>query len=438
MNTSGFRLSQRLKTEREELARALDTIIPKNGRDLAAWVRFALDPSARVPRGTRGSGLVFAESIRQLRDEKAAQVAKSGPNTLVIGRDLDVLGDPDDLALWSAPRCLNLLMLRRIRPRKAAAVVGTMRDDGIYVLEWIAHYKELGFERVIIYTNDNADGSEHLLRLLAEHGEITLIESETDGLVRPEVKAFEHAIHLLHDLWQFEWVLFVDSDELLMPAPCYQYSILRILERLRQEYPSRLPSAVLYQWLWFISGMAYSREPGLLMERFQHARPHWLTKTLVRLPDLLSMVLQHRPVLRPGCFAVDCALQPFDLAKTFERREPCYTGGYLAHYWTKSFEEFSLKKARGEMLSVANYEYKRDFSLFFAWNGRETPSTLQSVDLDFLRRVKDRIALLRKLEGVAEAERDINHKFHQLLSRFDAVGGLHRLFVEFNREPIPL
>jgi hypothetical protein len=437
-SASRLRLSELLKADRNELIGAVGGSVRKRWLDLAPWVRFALDPSAPVPRGTAGSGLVLAESIRRLRDTmQGGKVPDLAPNRLVIGRDLDVLGDPDDLERWSAAQCLNLILLRQITPVHAAAVVGTMRDDGIYALEWIAHYKELGFERVIIYTNDNADGSEQLLRCLAEHNEITLIESETAGTVRPEVKAFQHAIHLLHDLREFEWVLFVDSDELLILAPYYQYSISRVLQRIGQKYPAHPPSAVLYQWLWFVSGMIYGREPGLLMERFQHAHPHWLTKTLVRLPDLQSMILQHRPVLRPGCFAVDSELQRFDLARAFEQRAPRYAGGYLAHYWAKSFEEFSLKKARGDSLNIEDNEYKRDFSLFFSWNRAETAATLQPVDRVFLRRVKKRIALLRELEGVAEKEQEINRRFGQLLSRYDRVGGLRKLYAEFNREPDP-
>lgn len=433
-SASELGLSEQLKADREELARALGETVPKRESNLTAWVRFALDSTAPVPPGTSGSGLVFADSIRRLRDAtKVGKVPKPSSNRRMIGRDLDVLGDPDDLQRWSVAQCLNLLLLRRITPRPAAAVVGTMRDEGIYALEWIAHYKALGFERVIVYTNDNADGSEYLLRRLAEHGEITLIESETAGSVDPGRKAFEHAIHLLHDLREFEWVLFVDADELLVPTPFYQYSISRVLQRIMQEYPLRPPSAVQYHWLWFLSGMVYRRQPGLLMERFQHARPHWLTKTLARLPDLQSMILKHRPVLRSGCFAVDSELQPFDLAQTFEPHKPRYGGGYLAHYWAKSFEEFSLKKTRGDSLNID--EYKRDFSMFFLWNGVKTPRTLQPIDRVFFSRVKDRITLLRGLDGVTEAEQEINRRFRQLLSRYDDVGGLRRLFVEFKRKP---
>jgi hypothetical protein len=65
-----------------------------------------------------------------------------------------------------AAQWLNVLMLGRIVPGRRVAVVGTMRDDGIYTLEWIAHYRALGFEHLVIYTNDNADGSEVLLRHL--------------------------------------------------------------------------------------------------------------------------------------------------------------------------------------------------------------------------------------------------------------------------------
>jgi hypothetical protein len=95
----------------------------------------------------------------------------------------------------------------------------------------------------------------------------------------------------------------------------------------------------------------------------------------------------------------------------------------------------ALHKSSGRKMTLRN---KRDFSLFFSCNGAETANTLQPVDQVFLRRVKKRIALLRELDGVAGAELEINRRFYHLLSRYDHVGGLRRLFAEFNREPEPL
>ncbi len=43
----------------------------------------------------------------------------------------------------------------------------SIKDEGPFLLEWIAHHKVAGFNRILIGYNDCTDGSEKLLRLLA-------------------------------------------------------------------------------------------------------------------------------------------------------------------------------------------------------------------------------------------------------------------------------
>jgi hypothetical protein len=313
-----------------------------------------------------------------------------------------------------------------------------MRDDGIHALEWIAHYRALGFEGILIYTNDNADESEHLLRCLADHGVIGLVESETGGAVRPEVKAFEHACHLMHGLRDYAWVLFVDSDEFLNLAPAYGHQIGAVLEAIESLPAAARPSAILYEWLWFNSGMIYKRQPGLLADRFQHASPHWLTKTLVRLRDLVSMRMQHIPALRDGCWMADSLFQPLDADRAQRPRPAQYGGGWINHYWAKSFEEFSLKKARGDSLHLSDpryrAEYHQSFARFFEWNAAETPQTHAPPDPMLLGRVKAEIAALRALDGVAEREAAVQARFTALLRRYDRDGGLRSIYLQLADE----
>jgi hypothetical protein len=281
---------------------------------------------------------------------------------------------------------------------------------------------------VFIYTNDNADGSEGLLRQLAALGVITLIESHTSGMVRPEVKAFNHAVYPLHELRNYEWVLFVDSDEYFVPAPRYDYAVGNVLDALERRYPDGSAGAIAYNWLWFNSAMVFERQPGLLAERFQYATPHWLTKSLVRLPDILSMRAQHFPELRPARRIVDSAFDPLDPDRAWEEWPTQYAGGQINHYWPKSFEEFSLKKARGDALTLPDNEYIRDFRLFFEWNGPDTEETHHPAEPTFLSQVKQKIGELRALDGVAVCEQEAEHGFRRLVARYDQAGGLRRLY----------
>jgi hypothetical protein len=225
------------------------------------------------------------------------------------------------------------------------------------------------------------------------------------------VKAYNHAVHLLHELRDYEWALFVESDEFFVPAQEYAMSMANVLDALDRRYPDRSAAAIAHQWLWYNSAMVFKRQPGLLSERFQYATPHWLAKSLVRLRDVLSMRWVHLPQLRPGRIVVDSAFRPFDTTRPFEDWPVEYAGGRINHHWPKSFEEFSIKKARGDTLRLADNVYARDFRLFFEWNGPDTPETHRPVDAAFLDAVRHGIAERRSMPGVAECEADAERGF---------------------------
>ena len=90
-----------------------------------------------------------------------------------------------------------------------------MRNEGLFVLEWLAHHRALGFEHVIVVTNDITDGSDTLLGVLAAKGLVTHIAQSVPKGTAPQDSGMDlvlaHAraqgiTHLLH----------IDSDEFLV------------------------------------------------------------------------------------------------------------------------------------------------------------------------------------------------------------------------------
>jgi hypothetical protein len=397
------------------------------------YVRYTLSDTASPPPASPPEQM-FLESITETK-RLLRGAPLPGLKHTFISAELDFLCDTDGVDSWSIPQCLNFLLLSRIRPRRRSVVVGAMRNDGIYILEWVAHYLALGFDHIIIYTNDNSDGSEQLLRLLAAHNVISLVESEISGTVPPEGKAFGHALHLLHDLRDFEWALFVDSDEYFVPAPQYANSVANVLAAVTQRSSEKPASGICYDWLWFVSGMAYSRKPELLLERFQHAVPHFLTKCLARVRDVVSMRRDHFAEVKHGGVLVDSMFDPLDPSSIAPGRTPQYGGGCINHYWPRSFEEFAIKRARGASLNLDENLYNRSFSTFFAWNGLETPQNHHRVDPALLAKVRRKIEQLETLEGVRDAAAKINLNFPHFLRSIVSNGKLRKVYETARTEP---
>jgi len=59
----------------------------------------------------------------------------------------------------------------RFRPQPATfGVIAVARNEAPYLLEWIAHYRVLGFEQITIYDNESNDGTSRILAPLARAG----------------------------------------------------------------------------------------------------------------------------------------------------------------------------------------------------------------------------------------------------------------------------
>ena len=55
---------------------------------------------------------------------------------------------------------------RQTSPHGSLVALSTMKDEGPFVVEWVAHHLALGFTEVMVYTNDCSDGTDALLKRL--------------------------------------------------------------------------------------------------------------------------------------------------------------------------------------------------------------------------------------------------------------------------------
>ena len=404
---------------------------------VAGFARFAQRPSPENIADIAATPLDEELLRSAVRAAERQQILQQTGNVAPIERlqfaspYTDPLGARKSHEAWSPVQWLSAYVLRKTRPVRRAAVVVTLRDQGLYVLEWVAHYRTLGFDTIFVYSNDNVDGSERLLRILAEQGVIVFIESRLDETQHysPQLKAYGHALHLLPELWEHQWALFVDGDELLVLADFYDCSIAKFIADATSRFPGHPPSAICLHWLKYVSGDCYSYEPRPLLRRFRHGDLRQGVKSLVRLRDTWSMFQMHVPKMAAGAFAVR---SDFTVLEHFRWRglEPIAGKAHLNHYWSMSFEEFSLKKARGDSASDRAKGYACRFTAFFGNNAPETPENLAPPPETLVVAVETEIARLLTLPGVGDCVNAIHGNLATLLTRFDSQGGLRALYQE--------
>lgn len=93
-------------------------------------------------------------------------------------------------------------------------LMSSMKNEGPYVLEFVAHHLVLGFDKLLIASNDCSDGTDDLLQALHEAG---FIGHLSNVLAPGEVP--QHAgyakLRAHFGLNGVEWVMVLDADEFL-------------------------------------------------------------------------------------------------------------------------------------------------------------------------------------------------------------------------------
>ncbi len=94
------------------------------------------------------------------------------------------------------------------------AVVSTMKNEGPFIIDWVAHYKVLGFDHILVCNNDCSDTTVEMLQRLQEMG--LVIQHNTivrgGGIHR---SALRQASRRYDEVMDAKWVFVCDVDEYL-------------------------------------------------------------------------------------------------------------------------------------------------------------------------------------------------------------------------------
>lgn len=91
-------------------------------------------------------------------------------------------------------------------------IVSMMKDEAPFLLHWIAHHRLLGFDRIMVFTNDCSDGTDTMLDRLAAMGEVIHHRNAVDPGDKPQPLALRRAAKLA-EVMESEWIIALDVDE---------------------------------------------------------------------------------------------------------------------------------------------------------------------------------------------------------------------------------
>ncbi|WP_102226222.1 glycosyltransferase family 2 protein [Acidimangrovimonas sediminis] len=241
------------------------------------------------------------------------------------------------------------------------AIVTTMKNEGPFILEWLAYHRAIGVEDFLVYTNDCTDGTDTMLHLLQRKGIVQHRENpfrQMPGL-KPQHAALA-AAETEAVITGAGWAICMDVDEFID---------VKIGDGTLAALYAAMGDANMISLTWrlFGNGDVHAYEDRFVIEQFTRCapevvrKPHqaWGFKTLFRNIGLYKKLGVHRPKgLKPDLWPQVRWLNGSGKPMPVEMmrngwRSTLATYGYdwvsLNHYAVRSAESFLVKRDRGRV-----------------------------------------------------------------------------------------
>lgn len=292
--------------------------------------------------------------------------------------------------------------------RGRCAIVTTMKNEGPFILEWLAYHRAIGFDDIIVYTNDCTDGTDTMLAMLQDKGVVQhrINRFQNMGL-KPQHAALQSA-EQEKVIRQAKWVTCIDVDE---------YVNIKVGNGTLDALFDAVPAANMISMTWRLFGNndvhEYVDRP--ITEQFTRCapelarKPHqaWGFKTLFQTNGIFKKLGVHRPKgLKPQFWDkiawVNGSGQPMPPEMYRNAwRSTTDTYGYdlvqLNHYAVRSAESFLVKRDRGRVNHV-----DRDQGLAY-WFRMNNNAEGETSILSRLAMMKDELARLMADPDIAAA-----------------------------------
>lgn len=261
----------------------------------------------------------------------------------------------------------------------------SVKDEGAFLLEWLAHHQVVGFTDFLIFSNDCVDGTDLMLDRLEKMGHITHVNHRAKPDKSVQWQAMKTAAkHSL--LKEADWILALDIDE-FVNIHIEDNSLTALIDSLPE------PDAITLTWRLFGNAGVVDFQDVPVTEQFTQCAPKrilwpWrasMFKTLYRNNGIYCKPGIHRPIA-PDQSRVDDA-RWFDgsgrLLGADHRRKRIFsdytqdttTRVQINHYALGAMASFLLKRARGrgvhfdEQIGMDywvdyNLNSEQDFSIF--------------------------------------------------------------------------
>jgi hypothetical protein len=319
------------------------------------------------------------------------------------------------------------------------AIVTTMKNEGPFILEWLAFHRVVGFDSFLVYTNDCSDGTDTLLELLQSKGYLQHRDNPfRESGLKPQHAALAAAGHesIIADA---KWAVCIDVDEFIN---------IKVGDGTLDALFASVPDATLISMTWRLFGNSDIENftDDLIIRNFTRCapeyapKPHqaWGFKTMFQNTGIFKKLGVHRPkglnsqlVSHINWVNGSGKQLPENMYRNAWRSTTA-TYGYdlvqLNHYTVRSVESFLVKRDRGR---VNHVDRDQGLAYWFRMNNNAVE------DLSIQRmipRVENELSLMLTDPDIAAAHNFCVKKHREKIDALRSTEKYSKFYEELNED----
>ena len=220
------------------------------------------------------------------------------------------------------------------------AIAAIAKNEGKYIIEWLAYHLAIKFDEILVFCNDSMDDMcDKLVRIAVEDHRVKVIDWPSRAGVSPQLSAYREATRIS----SADWIVFIDIDEFIVP---FDHSNIK-------DWLNSIPadvSAVALNWRGFGSSGITDESYEFVTQTFTKCSERdWDNnlhfKTIARRSKLAS-VLIHQAVPSEGRYVLS-DLQDLCMRNIGSSTRVVHNGIQINHYQSKTWTEFERRMKRG-------------------------------------------------------------------------------------------
>lgn len=256
-------------------------------------------------------------------------------------------------------------------------ICAVIKNENLYLREWVEHHKNLGFDKIILYDNNHPEG---------EYPHQVIGDYIMDGFVEVHnVRGYQFLFDVagagfsiqticynkcrMEYQNEIDWMAFIDADEFITIGENEPQNIHEIF--VKYDYVGKGAKQILMSWYNIGSDGALDYEEGYVQDRFKQ---HVIPKQAVNICDawVKSIVETHVPEKYGfsrgnghaiphihSCVEDDVKVIPDKYGDQKVLKHPQHNILYIKHYVTKSLWEHLVRRSmRKDNVDARLLDYK--------------------------------------------------------------------------------